>query len=102
MVIAGAKALLKGIKQDSLPGCFDNISAAANCVDISPGATIAGNCNMENFTWIGADDTVLSNIQTGINARVAAGTVFIKNVAQNKMVAGNAVLIKKHLLPLNF
>lgn len=49
-----------------------------------------------NSVWIGADCTILPNIEIGDGAIVGAGSVVTKNVERNTVVAGNpARLIKR-------
>lgn len=66
-------------------------------VEICPNVSISGHCNIKNHVFIGTSATILPNVTIGENSIVAAGSVVIKDVPDNVMVAGAPAEIKKHL-----
>lgn len=66
-------------------------------VELCPGVSISGNCNIGNQSFIGTNATILPNVSIGENVVVAAGSVVIKDVPDNCMVAGTPAIIKKEL-----
>ena len=57
-------------------------------VHVSPHCTLCGNVHVGEGCWIGAGTTVIPGIQIGEKATVAAGSVVIKDVPANAVVAG--------------
>jgi len=53
--------------------------------------TIGNNC------WIGGSVTILPGVTIGNNVTIGAGSVVVKNVPDNVIVAGNPARILKHL-----
>lgn len=65
-------------------------------VHISPGSTICGNSKISFGAWIGAHACLINAIEIGSNSIVGAGSVVIKNVDADTIVAGNpAKLLNK-------
>jgi len=50
-----------------------------------------------NDCWLGANVTVCPGVTIGDRVIVAAGSVVIRDVPSDVMVAGNPAVIKKHL-----
>src|SRR5690606_27498357 len=46
---------------------------------------------------VGANVVIIGNIKIGENSKIAAGSVVIKDVPSNVLVAGNPAVIKKYL-----
>lgn len=83
-------------------GCIINIKASishdctlGDFVEVSPGASITGNCIIESCVTIGANAIIIPRIRIGENSVVAAGAVVTKDVPSNTMVAGVPAEIKK-------
>ncbi|NMH25332.1 acetyltransferase [Flavobacterium solisilvae] len=70
-------------------------------VEISPGATLLGNCNIGNYSQIGSNATILPKVSIGENVIVGAGSVVTKDVPDNCLVVGIPAKIIKELEPLN-
>jgi len=66
-------------------------------VHVSPGAHIGGTVNVGRCTWVCIGASIANNIMIGSNVVVAGGTVVIKNVPDNVIVAGVPAIIKKQL-----
>lgn len=71
-------------------------------VEISPGATLLGNCNIGNYSQIGSNATILPKVSIGENVIVGAGSVVTKDVPDNCLVVGVPAIIKKELPKLVF
>jgi sugar O-acyltransferase (sialic acid O-acetyltransferase NeuD family) len=64
-------------------------------VHIGPGATLAGNIIVGNYSFIGAGSVILPNLVIGSNCIIGAGSVVTKNIPDNYICLGNpARLIK--------
>lgn len=79
-----------------------NVIIGHDCVvgkysEICPGTVISGNCSIGDFCFIGSNSTILPKIKIGNNSIIAAGSVVIKDVPENTLVAGNPALIKKNI-----
>lgn len=81
------------IGHDSIIGKF---------VEMSPGVHISGNCIIGDYSVLGTNATVLPKLKVGSNVTIAAGSVVIKDVPDNCMVAGVPAVIKKQIKPLFF
>ncbi|MDT8421227.1 MAG: acetyltransferase [Desulfuromonadales bacterium] len=57
-------------------------------VHISPGANLAGEVKVGQCSWIGIGSSVRQQICIGSSVLVAAGATVVKDVADNKVVAG--------------
>lgn len=62
---------------------------------VSPNVTLCGYVNLDESCFIGAGSTLIPKIHVGKNSVIAAGSVVIKNVPDNVMVAGVPSKIKK-------
>jgi sugar O-acyltransferase (sialic acid O-acetyltransferase NeuD family) len=58
-------------------------------VHIGPGATLSGCVRVGQNSFIGAGAVVLPRVAIGANSIIGAGAVVTKDVADNKIVAGN-------------
>jgi sugar O-acyltransferase (sialic acid O-acetyltransferase NeuD family) len=58
-------------------------------VHIGPGATLSGCVNVGQNSFIGAGAVILPRVTIGANSVIGAGAVVTKDVADNKIVAGN-------------
>lgn len=63
---------------------------------ISPNVTLCGNVKIGNCSFISAGSTIIPKITVGENTVVAAGSVVIKDVPSDVMVAGIPSKIKKY------
>jgi len=59
-----------------------------DCLTISPGANVAGACEIGSYCWIGINSVVIDHINIGENVLVAAGAVVVKDVSSNTAVMG--------------
>lgn len=59
---------------------------------------IPGPINVDDFVWIGANSTILSNVKIGKGAVVAAGSVVTKDVPENALVGGVPAKVIKYML----
>ena len=60
-----------------------------NGVHIAPGAVIAGNVTVGENTFIGANAVVKQGVVIGKNVIIGAGSVVLKDVLDQKKIAGN-------------
>lgn len=63
--------------------------------EICPSVNISGNCHIGDSVFIGTDATIIPNIKIGSRAVIAAGSVVIKDVEEDTMVAGNPATFKR-------
>jgi sugar O-acyltransferase (sialic acid O-acetyltransferase NeuD family) len=63
--------------------------------EISPGANLLGGCHIGACTQVGAYAIILPKIKIGKNVIVAAGSVVLKDVPDDCLVAGIPATIKK-------
>jgi sugar O-acyltransferase (sialic acid O-acetyltransferase NeuD family) len=66
-----------------------------NGVHISPNTAIGGTVNIGSKTWICIGSSIANNIKIGENVIVGAGSVVLKDVPDNVLVAGIPAIIKK-------
>lgn len=59
-----------------------------NGVHICPNAALAGSVQVEKASWVGIGSNVIQGIHIGENAIVGAGSVVIRDVPDNAIVAG--------------
>ncbi len=52
---------------------------------------------IEDGVWIGTRSTIINNIKVGYGSVIAAGSVVIKDINENVLVAGNPAVIKRKL-----
>lgn len=72
-------------------------SVIGEFVEMSPGVHVSGNCTIGNYSNIGTNASILPKVTIGKNVIVAAGSVVIKDVGDNVMVAGMPAVIKKEI-----
>lgn len=68
---------------------IDHECHIADTVHIAPGAVLAGNVKVGKMSFIGANAVVKQGIIIGNNVTVGAGTVVLKNIADNEVWVGN-------------
>ena len=56
---------------------------------VAPGATLCGNVQVGDLSFIGANSVVKQGIRIGKNVIIGAGTVVIKDVPDNTVIVGN-------------
>ncbi|MCB8977304.1 MAG: acyltransferase [Ardenticatenaceae bacterium] len=61
------------------------------------GPIVAKPVTVENGCWLGSRSLILPGVTIGAGAVVAAGSVVIKDVPSNTLVAGTPATIKKYL-----
>lgn len=61
------------------------------------GDCIVNNITIESGTWIGTRATILNNIKIGESSVIAAGSIVIRDVDKNSLMAGNPAKIKRVL-----
>lgn len=71
-------------------------------VEISPGVTLLGKSEVDSYSQIGSNATILPNVKIGKNVIIGAGSVVTKDVPDNCLVIGVPAVIKKQLMPLEF
>ena len=82
------------ISKDTIIGDYVTVrqnTTIGNASPTSKSPTIGNNVN------IGANCVVIGDIKIGDNVIVAAGSVVIRDVPSNVMIAGNPAVIKRHL-----
>ena len=63
---------------------------------IASGACLSGNVEAAPFTYIGANASVRNGIKIGTRALVGIGSVVVKDVLENTVVAGNPAKYLRH------
>ncbi len=58
-------------------------------VHIAPGVVLAGNVTVKKNSFIGANSVVKEGVTIGENVIIGAGSVVLKDIENNKKVAGN-------------
>jgi sugar O-acyltransferase (sialic acid O-acetyltransferase NeuD family) len=56
---------------------------------IAPGATLCGNVQVGNLSFIGANAVVKQGVKIGVNVTIGAGAVILKDVPDNTVVVGS-------------
>jgi sugar O-acyltransferase (sialic acid O-acetyltransferase NeuD family) len=64
-------------------------------VHISPNATMGGTVSVGKKTWVCIGSSIANNIKIGENVIVGAGSVVLKDVPDNVLVAGIPAIVKK-------
>ena len=72
----------------------DNFSCI-HCTTL--GAKSNGRCTIGNNVSLGANVTIIGNVKIGSNVIIGAGSVVIKDIPDNCIIAGNPVKIIKYL-----
>lgn len=78
---------------------IDHDCKIASFVHISPNATLAGNVQVGEGSWIGAGSVIIQGIKIGKWATIGAGSVVIKDVPDFATVVGNPGRIIKQEKP---
>jgi acetyltransferase EpsM len=63
---------------------------------IASGACLSGNVDAAPFTYIGANSSVRNGIKIGTRALIGLGSVVVKDVLENTVVAGNPAKYLRH------
>lgn len=81
-------------------GCIINTGSTIDhdCIigdyaHISPGAHLAGNTHVGEFSWLGIASCTKQQVKIGCHCIVGAGAVVLNDVDNNKVVAGNPARI---------
>lgn len=76
-------------------GCVVNTSATVGhdchlelAVHIAPGANVAGNVCIGNFSWIGVGSAIRQGVHIGAGVTVGAGAAVVANVSDGQTVVG--------------
>jgi UDP-3-O-[3-hydroxymyristoyl] glucosamine N-acyltransferase len=77
----------KGTKIDSLVHIAHNVRIGNDC-ELTAGTIIGGSTIIGNSTWTGLNSTLKDNIYVGNNVIIGAGSMVIKSVEDNDIVAG--------------
>lgn len=56
---------------------------------IAPGATLCGNVQVGNLSFVGANAVVKQGVNIGVNVTIGAGAVILKDVPDNTVVVGS-------------
>ena len=68
-------------------------------VEVGPAAVLCGRVHVGENTWVGANATVRPRIKIGRNSIIGAGSVVVKDIPDNVVVAGApAEVIRKNLI----
>lgn len=71
-------------------GCvIEHECSLGDGVHVAPGAILAGNVKIESGSFIGANAVIKQGIHIGKNVIIGAGAIVLKDVVDNKTVAGN-------------
>ena len=60
-----------------------------NGVHIAPGAVLAGNVEIGDNTFVGANSVIKQGVKIGTNVIIGAGSVILKDIADNRKIVGN-------------
>ncbi len=72
------------VEHDCSIGCFAHVS---------PGAVLCGGAHVGCFSWVGAGAVLAPGVSIGCGSMVGAGSVVIRDVGDEKVVAGNPARI---------
>lgn len=87
----------ENVKIDDLVQVGSGCTIEQNCM-ITAGTILSSNVFISENTWIAPNVTIKENINIGKNCIVGAGSVVIKNITENTVVAGNpAHFIKNNI-----
>lgn len=71
-------------------GCtVDHDCELGHAVHISPGANLAGGITVADCSWVGIGASVKQLVAIGSNVMIGAGSVVLKHIASDSVVAGN-------------
>lgn len=82
---------------------IDHECSIGTGVHVMGSAALAGDITVENYVSVGTNATILPSLVIGEHAQIGAGSVVLKNVAQQSVMVGvPAVLLRKLSLNFNF
>ena len=73
----------------------DHECRVADFVHIAPGATLSGNVDIGECSWIGVGTCVKQGIKIGSNCIIGAGSVVVRNIPDNVIAYGNPCKVIK-------
>jgi sugar O-acyltransferase (sialic acid O-acetyltransferase NeuD family) len=76
---------------------IDHDCIIGDFVHLSPGTHLGGGVRIDAFSWIGLGASVINNIHVAEHAIVGAGSVVIRHVEPNTVVAGNPAAFLRHI-----
>lgn len=85
--VLGYTEIKKNSKIDNLIHIAHGVIIGKNCLIIA-NSMIAGSCIINENTWIAPSTSVLNGINIGRNSMTGVGSVLIKDVGNNQVVAG--------------
>jgi len=84
-------------------GCLINVLVSVHhdtilgdFVEVSPGASILGGCQIGSLTSIGAGARILPDVIIGSNCKVGAGSVVLNDLPDNAVAVGVPAKVIKH------
>lgn len=74
---------------------IDHDTILHDFVHVAPGATICGECEVGECTWIGAGSVVKQGIKIGKNCMIGAGSVVVSNIPDGVVAYGNPCKVRR-------
>ena len=76
---------------------IDHDCVIGDFVHLSPGVHLGGSVRVDAFSWIGLGASIINNIHVAEHTIIGAGSVVIRNVEPNIVVAGNPAAFLRHI-----